>query len=94
MNEFVHRSPTADAYWRSVILFGENQASYKFALGRTLLGLADEGKTFVSLEELAEPYVLSIVEHIGRADRQGTSKSCGPGSGEGRMAPSGTTGRS
>ena len=75
MNEFVHRSPTTDAYWRSVILFGQNQASYKFALGRALLGLADEGKTFVSLEELAEPYALSIVEHIGRADRQGTSPS-------------------
>ncbi len=75
MNGFVETAPTTDAYWRSVILFGKNSASYKFALGRSLLEAADRGKTFVSLEELAEPYARHLVEHLGRTDRQGTAAS-------------------
>jgi hypothetical protein len=47
--DFVETSPTSDAYWRSVILFGSNSASYKFALGKALLKIADQDKTFVSL---------------------------------------------
>ncbi len=63
MPRFVETSPTADAYWRSIVLFGKNSASYKFALGKSLLEAADQEKTFVSLEELAEPYSRSLVDH-------------------------------
>jgi hypothetical protein len=73
--DFVETSPTTDAYWRSVILFGKNSASYKFALGKALLEAAGQEKTFLSLEELAEPYARNLVDHLQRPDRQGTSPS-------------------
>ncbi len=73
--DFVQTNPTKDAYWRSIILFGKNSASYKFALGKSLLEAADQEKTFVSLEELAEPYARNLVDHLQKSDRQGTSAS-------------------
>lgn len=75
MPNFVETNPTTDAYWRSVILFGKNSASYKFALGKALLEAADQGKTFVTLEELAEPYARNLIDHLQKSDRQGTSPS-------------------
>jgi hypothetical protein len=33
MARFTETKPTLDNYWRSIILFGRNVASYKFALG-------------------------------------------------------------
>jgi len=32
MADFLERQRTLDSYWRAVILFGRNVASYKFAL--------------------------------------------------------------
>ena len=58
--------------WRSVILFGRNVASYKFALGKSLLELAREGREAVSLSELAVPYTAHLCEHLQHTDRQGT----------------------
>jgi hypothetical protein len=75
MSTFIQTSPTLDAYWRAIILFGRNSASYKFALGKTLLELASEEKTFIKLEELAEPFSRHITEHLASVDRQGTSQS-------------------
>ena len=75
MTGFVETSPTADAYWRSIILFGSNSATYKFALGKALLELAAGDQTFISLEDLAKPYTRSLVEHLRRTDRQGTAAS-------------------
>ena len=63
---FVETSPTADAYWRSIVHFGRNSASYKLALGKSLLEVAEQGRTFVTLEELAEPYARNLVEHPPR----------------------------
>ena len=39
MTLFTEVQPTLENYWRSVILFGRNVASYKFALGKSLLDL-------------------------------------------------------
>lgn len=75
MPDFVETSPTTDAYWRSIIHFGKNSASYKFALGKSLLEAADQEKNFVSLEELAEPYARNLIDHLQKSDRQGTSAS-------------------
>jgi hypothetical protein len=72
MSEFIRTNPTLDAFWRAVILFGRNVASYKFALAKSLLELADQEKTFVSLEELSEPFSRHIADHLKKADRQGT----------------------
>jgi 5-methylcytosine-specific restriction endonuclease McrA len=75
MNEFTDISPSLEDYWRSIILFGRNTASYKFALAKTLLEVAPSGKTFVSLDELAEPFSKYITEHLKICEKQGTNPS-------------------
>ena len=39
MSEFYEIEPSFENYWRSVILFGRNVASYKFALAKSLYNL-------------------------------------------------------
>jgi hypothetical protein len=39
MMQFIEVQPTVENYWRALILFGRNVASYKFALGKALLEL-------------------------------------------------------
>ena len=56
MVDFLERSPTLDNYWRSIILFGRNVASYKFALAKSLLEFKQRGDDAVTLESLAEPF--------------------------------------
>ena len=73
MTRFVHVDPTGDAFWRAVILFGRNSATYKFALGRTLLDMAQQGRTTVSLEDLADPFARQVCEHLRHSPRQGTA---------------------
>ena len=36
MQTFLESKPRTESIWRSVILFGRNVASYKFALGKSL----------------------------------------------------------
>lgn len=59
-------------HWRSVVLFGRNVASYKFALAKALLELARQGQERIEMEELAVPYTRHLCEHLLRVDRQGT----------------------
>ena len=73
MPAFTASEASAETYFRSVILFGRNVASYKFALGEALLQLAGEGRTFVTLEELARPFSASLLRHLRQVDMQGTS---------------------
>jgi hypothetical protein len=72
---FTVRIPTLDNHWRSIILFGRNVASYKFALAKSLLELAGSGKTDVSIDELAVPFSKHITDHLKKSDKQGTSSS-------------------
>jgi hypothetical protein len=64
-----------ETLWRSIILFGRNVASYKFALGKALLELAEKEKTKITLEELAPAYSRALCEHIKKNPKQGTFKS-------------------
>lgn len=59
--------------WRHIVRFGRNVASYKFALGQALLGLAARQQTFVPLPELAVPYAAGLCEYLQAEDRQSTS---------------------
>jgi 5-methylcytosine-specific restriction endonuclease McrA len=72
---FIEAQPTREDYWRSVILFGRNVASYKFALAKSLLELASSEPNFIKLEELAVPFSRHIAEHLARVDKQATSSS-------------------
>ncbi|MDP8234206.1 MAG: HNH endonuclease domain-containing protein [Candidatus Saelkia tenebricola] len=69
---FKEKTPTIDSYWRSIVLFGRNVASYKFALAKTLIEIANEEKTFIKLEELAIPFAKHISSHIKKVGKQGT----------------------
>jgi 5-methylcytosine-specific restriction endonuclease McrA len=71
LSSFEETDPSLESYWRAIILFGRNVASYKFALGKSLLDLAASDKTFVTLEELAGPFSTYLVEHIKAVDKQG-----------------------
>jgi len=75
MQRFIETIPTNETLWRAIILFGRNVASYKFALGKALLELADEEITFIKLEDLANPFSKHLTEHLKITDTQGTSSS-------------------
>lgn len=72
---FQEEYPSLESYWRSVILFGRNVASYKFALAESLLDLSNAGKSDVTLSELAIPYSKHLCEHLKTAPKQATSQS-------------------
>lgn len=75
VEEFKEQFPSLDSYWRSIILFGRNVASYKFALAESLLELAPKSKTEFYLEELAAPYSKHLCRHLEDAPKQATSRS-------------------
>jgi hypothetical protein len=75
VTDFLAKAPTLDANWRAVVLFGRNVASYKFALAKTLLGLAERADDRVPLEDLAAPYARHLCEHLKLVDKQTTSRS-------------------
>ena len=68
--DFLGDAPSLDDYLRGIILFGKNDASYKFALAKSLLELAPGGKTLIALDELAEPYARHTLEHLRLCDSQ------------------------
>lgn len=70
---FEEEFPSLDSYWRSIILFGKNVATYKFALAKSLLELVEEGRSEVTLEELAVPYSKHLCEHLLHTPKQVTS---------------------
>lgn len=75
MNTFAEFHPTLENRWRSVILFGRNVASYKFAMGQSLLELATAGKEIIQLDELAKPFSKHLCKHLALCDKQTTSQS-------------------
>ena len=72
---FLEYQPNNEDLFRGIILFGRNVASYKFALGKSILELAANGKEEISLSELAVPFSEHICEHLLIEDRQTTSAS-------------------
>lgn len=75
MTGFVEYNPTIDNYWRSIILFGRNVASYKFALAQSLLEFQGRGNDLITLEELALPFGKHMCRHLELCDKQATSQS-------------------
>ena len=56
---FVDVEPTLENYWRAIILFGKNTASYKFALAKSLINVSlDRKSDLITLDDLALPYAL------------------------------------
>lgn len=73
--EFIVSTPTDENFWRSIVLFGRNVASYKFALSKTLLELGPRPNDLVKLEDIALPFAKHVCDHLRLADKQATSKS-------------------
>lgn len=73
--DFYQVDPSNENYWRSVILFGKNVASYKFALAQSLLDLHAKPDDLITLEQLAEPFSKHLCQHLKHAPKQITSKS-------------------
>lgn len=59
--------------FRRIVLQGANVASYKFALAKSILALAEAGASAASLEELATPFSRELCTHLGQVDTQSTS---------------------
>ncbi|WP_368873492.1 HNH endonuclease [Shewanella algae] len=73
--EFYQVDPSLENYWRSIILFGRNVASYKFALAKSILELNKSQDDLVTLEQLAEPFSRHICDHLKHSPKQITSSS-------------------
>ncbi len=72
--DFYTSDPSLSSYWRSIILFGRNSASYKFALAKSLIELSDPvGSDLITIEQLAEPFSRHVCDHLKLVDKQGTS---------------------
>ena len=67
-------APSLESYWRSIILFGVNSASYKFALARSMMDVAKRGVSEVSLDDLALPYATHLCEHLKKSPKQITGR--------------------
>ena len=72
---FKEFKPTEDSYYRSIILFGSNTASYKFALGMSLLQLIESEQNAITLKELSPIFAKYICKHLKNAPRQTTNNS-------------------
>ena len=75
MTAFVGKDLSKETKWRSLILFGKNSATYKFAFAKSLLDQIDSDATSVTLEHLALPYANYIIEHLKINDKQGNARS-------------------
>tara|TARA_B100000959_G_C14880763_1_gene582436 strand:- start:165 stop:1199 length:1035 start_codon:yes stop_codon:yes gene_type:complete len=75
MNKYVfsafNHSP--ESVWRSLILFGDNDKCYKFALGKTLLHFATLNKDEIIFDDFISVYLDEICDHIKKIPTQGTN---------------------
>mgnify|MGYP000903440995 CR=1 FL=1 len=72
MTEFHLIEPTLENYYRGIILFGANVASYKFALGKSLIELASNSDDLIPIEELADHFSTHVAEHVTHTPKQST----------------------
>ena len=70
MSTFFENDPTLQSYWRSIILYGRNVASYKFALGKALIDLNKKPNDLIKLEDLSEPFSNHLCEHLKVNEKQ------------------------
>lgn len=73
--EFYEVEPSKENYWRAIILFGANVASYKFALAKSLYDLRSAQNDLITLQELAVPFSKHLCDHLKHSPKQITSSS-------------------
>ena len=62
--QFYFQSLALTDYWRGIVLFGRNVASYKFALAKSLLELNPKSGQLIKLGELARPFAQNVAKHL------------------------------
>jgi len=72
---FITGEPSLEDYWRGIILFGRNVASYKFALAKSLLDIKAQSGQLIKLTDLAPHYAGHIAAHLTHSPKQATSTS-------------------
>ena len=55
-------------YWKALILYGLNQATYKIALGKTLLSLSNQGYTTVPWDVLSNEFLHQYLHRLASGD--------------------------
>ncbi|TNP14134.1 HNH endonuclease [Bacillus tropicus] len=55
---------TKEDFWRTIILYGLNQATYKIALGQSLIRFSEQQRNVVSMNELAEDFFDMYLERL------------------------------
>ena len=60
--------------WRSIILIGDNDKCYKFALGKSLLHFSNLQKTEIPFEDFIDVYTSEICNHLKKAPVQGSNR--------------------
>lgn len=69
---FIPVNPSVEDCWRGIILYGQNSASYKFALAESLLKLNPQAGQLIKLEDIAPVFGKAIAAHISHSPKQGT----------------------
>lgn len=72
---YLQSKPELEDYWRGIILFGNNVASYKFALADALLDIKPQSGQLLKLIDLAPVYSSKLVQHLKVSPKQITSRS-------------------
>jgi 5-methylcytosine-specific restriction endonuclease McrA len=72
---FYENDPSLQSYWRSIVLYGKNVASYKFALAKSLIDLKGQPNDLIKLEDLAVPFSKHLCKHLKHNNKQATSPS-------------------
>lgn len=75
IDAFLTKTPSLEDYWRGIVLFGRNVASYKFALAKALLELKPQSGQLVKMSDIAPVFASHIAAHLKIADKQVTSQS-------------------
>jgi hypothetical protein len=60
---------SSEDYWKGIILYGLNAATYKMALAKTLLQFAEKGVTHIEWRELSERYFSLYQDRITQTNR-------------------------
>ena len=62
--------PTPEDYWRGIVDYGENQTTYKMALGSLLMKYSNQGLEKITLDEVAEDFFQiydNRIKHTGKS---------------------------
>jgi hypothetical protein len=75
VEDYISYDPSLEDYWRGIILFGRNVASYKFALAKSLLDISPQASQLLKLSDLAPVFACNIADHLRHSPKQATSSS-------------------